>query len=198
MISWASFSELIWWNREASWQRASWHPQQHFMIFGTHEKQAKLPPQMAISLLLIRSSVCDSEINIFIGSSKFQLSLLWTCILPASVGNHFFHFYVGLANGSWCWKSSPPSNRDCTSQGEIIVSFVLREPCSPHNIYQSKTNKLRDGKVTQILTWRGNSFLALGFVCLPFILVLGYLNPSFKIQKESNVSESDLLLSSVD
>lgn len=108
MISWASFPELIWWNREASWQQASWHPQQHFMIFGTHEKQAKLPPQMAISLLLIRSSVCDSEINIFIGSSKFQLSLLWTCILPASVGHHFFHFYMGLANGSWCWKSSHP------------------------------------------------------------------------------------------
>ena len=125
MISWASFPEIVWWNREASWQQASWHPQQDFMIFGTHEKQAKLPPQMAISLLLIRSSVCDSEINIFIGSSKFQLDLLWTCSLPASVGNHFFHFYMGLANGSWCWKSSPPNNRDCTFQGEVIASSLL-------------------------------------------------------------------------
>lgn len=180
MISWASFPEIVWWNREASWHQASWHPQQHFMIFGTHEKQAKLPPQMAVSLLLIRSSVCDSGINIFIGSSKFQLDLLWTGTLPASVGSHFFHFYMGLANGSWCWKSSPQATGIALSKVKLLHPSVS---CSSQNIYQRKRNELCNGKVTQILTWRTNNFLALVSICLPLVLVLGSLNSSFKIRK---------------
>lgn len=132
MTSWASFPEIVWQNSEASWQQASWHPPQHFMISGTPEKQAKLPPQMAISLLFIRSSVYDSEINIFIGSPKFQLDLQWTCTSPASTDNNFFYFYMGLANSFWCSKSLPPSNR--VELLHHTVLFVFREPVSPHNI----------------------------------------------------------------
>lgn len=197
MISRANFPEIVWWNREASWQQASWHPQQHFMIFGTHEKQAKLLPQMAISLLLIRSSVCDSEINIFIGSSKSQPDLLWTCTLPASVGNDFFNFHMGLANSSWCWKSSPPKQQGLHfPRWSYCIIQALLSSGNPALLKIStkakEINKLCNGKVTQILPWRTNSFLA---VCLPLVLVLGSLNASFKIQKESIVSERDLLLS---
>lgn len=180
MTSQANFPEIIWWNREASWQKPSWQPQQHFMIFGTYEKQAKLPPQMAICLLLIRSSVCDSEINIFIGSWKLHLDLLWAYLLPASVDNHFFLFYMGLASGSWCWKSSSPNTRDCTLQGKVISSSSLLVSINfllPH-ISTKVKDKLCSGKVTQILSWKTN-FLALVLIG-PLVLALSSLDPSFK------------------
>lgn len=99
----------------------------------------------------------DSEISIFTVSSNFQLDLLWTHTLTASVGNHFFHFYMALASGSCCWKSSPPRNRDCTFQGEVIASsslFSLQETLLSSK-YLPKQKKLTlQSKMTQVLTWQ--------------------------------------------
>lgn len=140
MIPWAGFPETVWWHREASWQQASWHPQQHSMISRTPEKQAELPPQMAISLLLIRSTACDSQINIFIGSSEFQLDLLWMCTPPASACNHFLPFSNGFSQWFLVLRVLTPNHQGLHfPRGSYgIMQFVFREPCSPLKIYQSK------------------------------------------------------------
>lgn len=54
VIPWAGFPEIVWWHRGlvAAGQLA---PSEHTLLSGSPGKQAELPPQMALILLLILS-----------------------------------------------------------------------------------------------------------------------------------------------
>lgn len=148
-------------------------------------KQSFLHRWLSASSSSVPQSV--TEINIFISGWKLHLDFLWVYMLPASGGNHFFLFYMGLANGSWCWKSSSPNNRDCTFQGKVISSSSLLFSINflLPNISTKVEDKLCSGKVTQILSWKTN-FLALILIG-PLLLALSSLDPTFKYRNHQQL-----------